>query len=125
MDYLNKHQLIEKYFNNFSNFNTNSSFFKESFNIYTNLNRANFQTCASPMAINRNQNVGRKSSMDFLEEIHSNVSNCELFYNNNFMLSYPSIDNNRDDNLEDLISSNQISTNFFSRNVKSSLEKFP
>jgi hypothetical protein len=128
LDYLIKHQLIEKYFSNFLNFNTNSSSFKESFNTYTNLNRnalnggSGINSGVSPMGVNRIEYNLRKHSMEFVDDAHSNMSNSDLFHNN-FMLSYNTIDN-RDENLEDLITSNQISTNFFSRNIKSSFEKF-
>lgn len=123
IEYLNKHQLIEKYFSNFTNFNTNSFSFKESFNTYNNLNRSNLLNAASPLGINRIENILRKNSLDFVEDNHSIISHSDIF-NNNFMLSYGTLDNNNNDILEDLISSNQMSTNFYSRNIKNSFDKF-
>lgn len=40
-EYLIKHGLLEKYFNNFSNFNSNNSSLKEGFNTYYTGNNSN------------------------------------------------------------------------------------
>lgn len=46
-DYIIRHQLIDKYFNNFSNFNSNSLSLKENFNTFNNLRRKSFSPAMS------------------------------------------------------------------------------
>ncbi len=102
-DYLNKHQLIEKYFNNMTNFNTNSIALKESFNVY------------KPT---KNRKNSHDSDVNF-----SSPGNQDFYLNNGFMLTN-NLPFERDYTLDDIISSNNLSTNIFSKSIKNEFEKF-
>ena len=44
LDYLLKHNLFEKYFNNFTNFNSNNYSFKEGFNTYASASQTPYKS---------------------------------------------------------------------------------
>jgi hypothetical protein len=61
LDYLIKHNLFEKYFNNFTNFNSNNLTLKEGFNTYNNRDSA-----GSKAKINRSPIYGLDNSYSYI-----------------------------------------------------------
>jgi hypothetical protein len=134
-DYIIKHQLFEKYFNNLSNFNSNNSTYKESFNTFQKRGSDKFDLInRSPVYALENtilqNNIRRRSSIDFLmgrvlADDTSNISHCE-FANDNFssLNCYNTFDfSDKNELIENGLLSNNLSTNFFSKFPKNENEK--